>query len=234
MRLLTWNLNRRPPEPTWAYVDSVFRPDVAFVQEAVKPPDVVEFSPDRWMWEEIGDNSRFGAAGKYGWATGIYARSGGLKPLRFPSLGPGWVVGATLTFQGRQLTLINVHVELDKDDGYATTTLARIISELGDMVRGPDVIFGGDLNVDRLLDEVYGGRRHSEILSRLEKQGLFHVNSRLPKGTRTNAMSKHPYQIDHFFVSESLRESIEDVQVVAGSRIRSLSDHFPVLLDLNL
>jgi endonuclease/exonuclease/phosphatase family metal-dependent hydrolase len=156
-----------------------------------------------------------------------------LTPLEFPSLVPGWVVGTRLELGDRHLTLVNVHVELDSD-GLATTTLTRIIAELGDVLGGPDVIFGGDLNVDPLIDEVYGGHRHSEVLGRLRELGLFHVNSQLPPGVRTNAKSKHPFQIDHLFVSESLRESVEDVQVVVGSRILTLSDHFPLLLDLNL
>lgn len=95
-------------------------------------------------------------------------------------------------------------------------------------------MFGGDLNVDRLYGEVIGTRRHAEALDRVEELGLFHVNSLLPQGARTYRESKHPYQDDHFFVSESLRGAIEDVAVLIGSRTAASSDHYPLLLELRL
>lgn len=233
MRVLTWNLNGRAPAQTWDYIDRFLGADVMFVQEAAAITGE-GFGGDQWLWTEIGENSRFKDAGKYRWATGIRARSGRLSTINTTSLGPGWVVGATYEGAKRPITLINVHIELFPGKQYATTTLENTIAALEGPLRSQDVIFGGDLNVDRLFDEVYGSQRNGRALERLEALGLFHVNSLLPKGTRTWRKSKHPYQDDHLFVSESLRESVEDVCVVVGSRAAALSDHYPLVLELRL
>jgi endonuclease/exonuclease/phosphatase family metal-dependent hydrolase len=231
VKVVTWNLNGRPPAQMWEYIDRSLGADVMLVQEAVATTGP-GFGPDQWLWKEIGENSKYKDAGKYRWATGIRVRSGRLSPIDTTSLGPGWVVGATYEVDGRPITLINVHIELFPGRRYATTTLEYTIDALEGPLRSRHVIFGGDLNVDRLFDEVYGTRRNGRALDRLEALGLFHVNSLLPKGTRTFLKSKHPYQDDHLFVSESLRESIEDVRVIVGSRTAALSDHYPLLLDL--
>lgn len=233
LKVLTWNLNGRAPTETWEYIDRSLGADVMFVQEA-QAINGKGFGPDQWLWAEIGENSRFKEDGKYRWATGIRVRSGRLSTIDTTSLGPGWVVGATYEGAKRPITLINVHIQLFPGERYATTTLENTIAALEGPLRSGDVIFGGDLNVDRLFDEVYGTQRNGEALGRLEALGLFHVNSLLPKGTRTWQEGEHPYQDDHFFVSESLRESIEDVHVVVGSRAADLSDHYPLLLELRL
>lgn len=229
-RLLTWNLNGRMPGPTWAYIDGSLQPDVMFVQESAASSGP-GFDSSRWLWQEIGDNSRFGPEGRYTWATGIRVRSGSLTQIDTSTLGPGWVIAVAHEVEGRALTLVNAHIEID---GYATETLKRTISVLEPVLEREDVVFGGDFNVDRLYGEVHGTPRHAEALDRVLELGLFHVNSLLPPGTRTYRKSKHPYQDDHFFVSQSLRDAIEDVAVVVGSRTAALSDHYPVLLELRL
>jgi endonuclease/exonuclease/phosphatase family metal-dependent hydrolase len=233
LKVLTWNLNGRAPAKTWDYIDRSLGADVMFVQEAA-PINEQGFGPDQWLWTEIGENSRFEDAGKYRWASGIRVRSGSLSTIDTKSLGPGWVVGATYEGAKRPITLINVHIQLFPGERYATTTLEDTIAALEGPLSSQDVIFGGDLNVDRLMDDVYDTQRHGKALDRLETLGLFHVNSLLPKGTRTWRKGKHPYQDDHFFVSESLKESIEDVRVVVGSRTAALSDHYPLMLELHL
>jgi endonuclease/exonuclease/phosphatase family metal-dependent hydrolase len=233
LKVLTWNLNGRAPAETWEYIDRSLGADVMLVQEAaaISRPG---FGPDQWLWTEIGENSKYKDAGKYKWATGIRVRSGRLSTIDTTSLGPGWVVAATYEGATRPITLINVHVELFPGKRYATTTLENTIAELEGPLGSQDVIFGGDLNVDRLFDEVYGTQRNAVALGRLEALGLFHVNSLLPKGTRTWRKGENPYQDDHFFVSESLKESIEDIHVVVGRRTADLSDHYPLLLELRL
>lgn len=233
LKVLTWNLNGRAPGRTWEYIDRSLGADVMFVQEA-SAVNGQGFDPDRWLWTEIGENSRFKEDGEYRWATGIRVRSGRLRTIDTSSLGPGWVVGATYEGAKRPITLINVHIQLFPGERWATTTLKNTIAELEVSLRGQDVIFGGDLNVDRLMDDVYDTQRHGEALDSLEALGLFHVNSLLPKGTRTWRKGKNPYQDDHFFVSESLKEAIEDVHVVVGSKTATLSDHYPLLLELRL
>lgn len=228
MKILTWNVQgRNPTEQTWAYIDSL-RPDIVFVQEAVAPTGP-GFDSDRWLWKQIGDNSRFGSSKPYWWATGIRVSLGRLNPLDTSTLGPGWVVGATYEAEGRTLTLINAHIEIVET---ATATLLHTVTELEQVLRSDDVVFGGDLNVDRVYGEVHGTLRHAEALDRVGELGLFHVNELLPSGTRT--FVTHPYQDDHFFVSESLRDAIEDVTVLVGSRAATLSDHYPLLLELLL
>jgi hypothetical protein len=68
------------------------------------------------------------------------------------SLGPGWVVGARCEFGGQLMTLINVHIELFPDRSrLATETLGHTIDALAEHLASPNVIFGGDLTVDRLM-----------------------------------------------------------------------------------
>lgn len=231
MRVLTWNVHRRNPGPTWSYIHSYLQPDVAFVQEAPrqKKPELLS----DWLWSEIGENSRWRAKGKYHWASGVGVFTGRLEPLVFEGLGSGWVVAARLAAGDRMLTLINGHMEYGQGL-FATTSLHKVIDAVAPQLSGDDVILGGDLNVDPLWDDLHATRRHREVLKRLTDLGLFHVNTLLPKGTRTNRVSKHPYQIDHFFVSESLREIVRDVRVIVGSGVAVLSDHYPLLLDLDL
>jgi hypothetical protein len=234
VKVITWNVNGRPPRATWEYIDRFLGADIAFVQEAVAVTGP-GFGPGQWLWEEIGANSKYKDRGRYQWATGIRARSGGLAPMDTSPLGPGWVVGATCELAGQPITLINVHIELFPDRcRLATATLNHTIDALAEHLGSPNVIFGGDLNVDRLMDGIHGGHRNAKVLDRLENLGLFDVNRLLPQKTRTFRGSDRPYQDDRLFVSESLKELIDDVRVIMGTRTAALSDHYPVVLELRL
>src|SRR5918996_5963367 len=66
------------------------------------------------------------------------------------------------------LTLISMHVELDRD-GRSIPILHRLLSDLTPLFEATTkLILGGDLNADVSFDEKYGTRRHSIAFQRIE------------------------------------------------------------------
>jgi len=105
-------------------------------------------------------------------------------------------------------------------------------------------IVAGDFNSSPRWDNDYGSKNHSAAIDRFRKLGLesaYHVFS----GDRQGAERQHPthwqrknrdapYHVDYAFLSRALMSKLSDVVIGRSDDWLSLSDHAPVLVDLDL
>lgn len=257
-RVVSWNMNhwRQPtlPEDTrvkgWDYLQAELRPDVALLQESVPPSSL---DPRSVVYREIGGNRPWGSAI-------VATPPSALDPIwtvptrfsryRFPLANtfPGSVAIGEVTIGGiAPITVVSVYNVIDI---YAQTTLLRIIADLiplFDSAKGSRVILAGDLNVSMTTQDPYYVRRGSAILGALEGLGLVEVTEvakRRPdpwmdcpcgaKGACSHLRTWQVHELDHAYVTESLRDEVESVSVANDAVDRGLSDHAPLVIDLAL
>src|SRR5207249_2592248 len=108
----------------WRYLLDVINPDYALLQEAQRRDDL----PGHCSWKPIAENSlKYGKQGRYRWGSAVWAREHELSELALATQ-QGWVQIAR-TVGEEPLTLISIHVELDRE-GHSIPTLHRIVSDL--------------------------------------------------------------------------------------------------------
>jgi endonuclease/exonuclease/phosphatase family metal-dependent hydrolase len=103
--------------------------------------------------------------------------------------------------------------------------------ELAPLLEGRSFIVGGDFNLSRNYDMVYGTTHHTEFLDGLPARGFVDC-MREAFGDEQQTFwgrTKNAYQNDHVFVSQDLAPSVVSCEVAdRGGR----SDHSPLRLTL--
>jgi endonuclease/exonuclease/phosphatase family metal-dependent hydrolase len=157
-------------------------------------------------------------------------RFGGARELPLPPEHHGWLVAATVQIPG-PLSLVAVSVHARILDGYVRPNLDRAFEALQPLLAGRSVVLGGDLNLSRNYDKVYGTSHHSEFLDGLSGSGFFDcMRAFHPEEQRTFwVRAAYDYQNDHIFVSQDLATDVTACDVVDRA---NLSDHSPLRLTL--
>jgi exonuclease III len=107
----------------------------------------------------------------------------------------------------------------------------------------PFTIVAGDFNSNSRWDSDYGMQNHSAAVERFRKLGMesaYHVFFGIPQGAE-----RHPtlwfrksedtvYHIDYAFLSRPLLSKLRNVVVGRRGKWLSLSDHAPVVVELDL
>jgi exonuclease III len=257
-RVVSWNMNhwRQPtrPEDTrakgWDYLKTDLRPDVALLQETVPPASLDRRSV---IYREIADYRPWGSA--IVTRPGLPIETIWAVPTRFSrrrfqltNTFPGSVAIGEVTIEGiAPITVISVYNVIDV---YAQTTLLRTVADLiplFDSAKGSRVILAGDLNVSMTTQDPYYLQRGRAILGALKGLGLVEVTeiarrrptpwADCPCGAAGNSAHLRTWQVhelDHAYVTESLRDEVESVSVDQEAVMRGLSDHAPLVIDLVL
>ena len=107
----------------------------------------------------------------------------------------------------------------------------------------PFTIVAGDFNSNSIWDADYGINNHSSAVDRFRKLGLesaYHVSSGDRQGSERHPTlwfrknKKEVYHIDYAFLSRSLLSKLGSVVVGRSDDWLPLSDHAPVLVELDL
>ena len=243
MRVITWNMSywERPAthEEAWDFLLSELRPDLAFVQEA-KVPDGTGYEV---LWTKARDRRTLRESA---WGSAILSRVG--KPETKFALGAsdiaarGAVQIASCTISGHMnMTLANIHSRLGPGKVKVIPNLRRtfetVMFELQDRF-----IVGGDLNTARLLGKVYPKEYlHAEFWDELDSGRL---KESLPGGEERQSYWGHGddnkgptgnmLQDDHLFFDAETVRLVDECSVRDTTKVRRLSDHGPVVVDLRL
>ncbi|MBM4309172.1 MAG: hypothetical protein FJ115_14290 [Deltaproteobacteria bacterium] len=227
MKIVTWNLgywlHSFSHHEAWAYLCNEIKPDLAFLQE-VKPPAWVP--RHTLIFEEI----------NRGWGTAIYAPSLILSKKLF-SLYPGRVAAASIVFnKSLSIFVASIHAPIIKNRVFPH--LDNIFKELESCHASNSVIVGGDLNSARLAEKVWPGHGHGPFFRRIDQGDSWVDCCRKFNAEEIQTFfwnkSKHPFQDDHIFVSRDLSDSIRSCTVLNNDLTRSLSDHIPLIAELEL
>jgi endonuclease/exonuclease/phosphatase family metal-dependent hydrolase len=231
MVIVSWNMGcgapsryRRSHADAWAYLLDL-QPDIAFVQEALR-----NAAPPRAHGSTFWSTNRGTESG-----TAVFVRRGvPAKRIALRSDG-SYVSGVSVSSAGTPILLASVHVasgNYKEHRRVLTQTLARVTT-------GKRFVVGGDVNAARHWDEVYGGRVHTQFFKTLADHG-FHDCHWAQHGREVQTFWGHqarePYQCDHFFVDmqTARRGQIQKCVVVDTARVRALSDHGLLRLELTI
>jgi len=246
VKISTWNMDywKRTAEErikAWTYLDEIISPDIALVQEAVpmstqmgfigtgKQPSGSLIDNETVVWQEIGGSRK--------WGSGILTKNFPLREVHFNNSHQGSVIVADILLPNKSVwTVISLYGLLD--NGYSTTTLHRIFSDLTLLLDGKmgkrQVIIGGDFNASLQWDEEYPGEApsHRIFFDRLSDFGLVNCSEKFgpsPVQTIRHPKSDIPWQNDYLFSSKQLIDSLISCDVVNEVEVHELSDHNPVV-----
>ena len=227
MKILTWNLgywqHSSHHNEAWAYLCNDIKPDLAFLQE-VRPPSWVP--RHTLLFEQV----------TRGWGTAIYAPSVALSKEAF-SLYPGRVaVASTVLNDERSVLVASIHAPII--DGRVFPHLANILAELESKHDSHSAVIGGDLNSARLAEKVWPGYGHGPFFERIDRGDRWVDCCRqfCPAEIQTFFRNgcTHPFQDDHLFVSRDLGPRLAACNVVLNGITRRVSDHIPLVAELNI
>jgi endonuclease/exonuclease/phosphatase family metal-dependent hydrolase len=243
MRIVTWNMDywkhRTKWDEAWAFLLGEVRPDIALLQEA-RVPDALAYEV---LWTSA--VARGTSMRELDWGSAILSRVGTLvthlviSPEEVAKRGTVQVVSCTIIGVG-ETTIVNVHSRLG--DGAVQKVIPNlretfevVLPSLGDRF-----IVGGDLNTARSLDKAYGPRYgHGDFWRELDAGML---NEALPGDNEERqsywGTAKGPtagiLQDDHLFFDAETFRLVSESRVWDTPQIRELSDHGPIVVDLDL
>jgi hypothetical protein len=242
LKIATWNMNYRSHTKTrnkeaWDFVTNVIAPDIFLAQES-KPEGEIEFRGN--IWHPIPNRP---------WGSGVFTKTYSVKELVFPNTYFGSLVGAEVELpNGMSLTVFSMYGLLDQ--GYATTTIHKMLSDLTYVLMGKgqyagknqNVVIGGDLNISVQCDEKLGKKErytnaHKICFERIEDFGLVNSFSKFYNGyvqTHRHVRSSEPWQNDYLFVSRKLAGNVKSCNIIDEDPVKKFSDHNPVVIKLEL
>lgn len=244
MRVITWNMNywERPAThgEAWGFLLSELRPDIALVQEARVP--------DGTGYEVLWTKALNGRSLKESvWGSAILSRVGKpetkftLSAADIAARGAVQIASCTIAGLGKT-TLANIHSRLGKGKVKVIPNLRRTF-EVVTCALQDRFIVGGDLNTARLLgkvypkeylhaafwDEVDSGKLKESLPGGLEERRSYWGHGDYNTGPTGNML-----QDDHLFFDAETIQHVSECRVWDTRKVRALSDHGPVVVDLKL
>lgn len=228
MKIATWNMGywkyKSYHDEAWNYLTKEIKPDIALLQET-RPP--LSFESNSFLYNSIG--------GTRNWGSAIYTRDLPVREIPIDDY-KGWVVACEVLLpDNSEVIVISIHAQIIK--GYVFPNLSNVFAALSPILQDRQFIVGGDLNSCRLIDKVQRTKYHTEFFDRIESTGFFNCHRKFhadEQQTFWGGNIKYPYQDDHLFVSECLAEQVISCDVLDNKSIRKLSDHIPVLMEINI
>ena len=236
MKVITWNMGcgprqsryRKHHDDAWSYLLDELRPDVAFVQEAL----VAKLEPAPKTYDVT--RSKHESNPKAG--TAVLVRSqpvAGGQQVKLPCA-DSYVVTATVTLPEGPLVVGAVHIYPGKRQSADLQALGTtLVTTFGET----PILIGGDFNAARRWDEVYHRKMCTKFFAEMNAAGFgephwdkYHREVQSFWGGRT----QENYQDDHFFISKAWSERVLSCNVIDNEVVRRLSDHGPVVLELDV
>jgi exonuclease III len=229
-----WKRSSEQRELGWNYLVDSINPEIALLQEVVPPEK--HFETHSILYHEIDKKRK--------WGTSIIAKHKIVKEIYLNNTYPGstgLIVAEIKIADNFILTVINIYGLIDSD-GYASTTLHHILSDLTPILHNnkkQNIVLGGDFNVSEQFDLVYKDQypSHKLVFQRLEDFGLINCTKEIYKDhiqTHVHSRSTFEWQNDYIFVNKNVMEKVIDCKVVNNPEMLNFSDHYPVFIDVQI
>lgn len=226
MRLVTWNCCRGTFAKKAALLDCLSA-DITVIQECGKP----ELLTDQLLW--FGDNHNQGVA--------IVAR-GDYKLRELPQLGTAPKFVIPIEVEGPQPFLMLAVWAKVNDGCRYIECVVRAVEAYEHLLRPSQTVLIGDLNSNAIWDRKRSfDLSHSGLVKRLDGLGLvsaYHAYFNEQHGGESNPTfylnwnEKKPYHIDYCFLPREWMPHVYSVAIGSNHDWRKLSDHRPLLVDL--
>lgn len=228
MRIVTWNCCRGPFEAK-AEALAPLKPDIAILQEAPRPKE--KDTPERlWFGGARGVGIAVLAFNGYTVRRASRSSSSDTDPVRAVRVG-GPVELNLLAIWGRA------------DTQYIRGVYDRMLDHVRFARKRPTVL-AGDLNSNTIWDHPRRPMDHSRFVRWMrEKLGLVsayheHFGEAHGKESRPTYYflwnRKKPFHIDYCFVPEDWRPRVRSVEIGGYEEWKRLSDHRPVIVEVEV
>ena len=252
MRVVSWNMGMSMDayadvhERAWHFLVAL-DPDIALLQEC-RPPDWIR----EWYTLHSGPFQL--------WVSAVLSKGLSVRPI-VPDAGTllaafnGYLATAALDLpDGQELVVASVHATakeafpsmlagLDADEIRRPSVDVPWMNDvaylaLKGLVAEKRFIVGGDWNIARLFDDVYGAKMGGrEFFDRAAEDGWVECQWKL-HGAETQTWLRdgdRPYQLDHIFCDAELGRRLIKCEAHAEEVDRlALSDHAPLVVDFDL
>ncbi len=255
MRIVTWNTGcayggtyKKANARAWQQL-AAWAPDVALLQEVMRPPSWVPESEVVFTPYEFSDQ-----IGTAVWVPGAAPRAADLALTWLPQL-PPQVTVAEVELAGVSWLLASIHAdtkELDRTvvpglpDGVGCSTSGRlfpldvILADLAAHTSGRRFVVGGDLNAALRFDALFGPTSvyygNAEWFSKAAAAGWRAVHPKFHAGEQRTLFrpgKDEAFQLDHLFCDRKTWDAATGCDVLAVPYLNELSDHAPLALDVD-
>jgi exonuclease III len=227
VRLVTWNCCRGRFESKVRALDSLDY-DIALLQEIARPEG--KNLPTR-IW--VGDDPRHGVA--------VIAGNGYTLRRHRSRLAPLDPVVPIVVSGPRRFNLLAVWGR--QQSRYVRGVHARVV-ELRHVVRRRPTLIAGDFNSNTIWDKPRAPMDHSRFVTWMRDElGLvsaYHAHFGEAHGSESTPTYYHtwqepkPYHIDYVFIPDAWRNRLANVNVGGYDDWSKLSDHRPLLVEVDL
>jgi len=236
MKLVTWNMGcgsartgyRKHHDEAWAYLIEQLQPDVALVQEAVVKKLM---GAERDYTVAVCDLAPRIDAGAAVLVRRAFPAEPVLAPLKAQET---YIAAARVTIPTGSFVAASIHVYPGK---FYKEALLSLSGNLGPAFADEPAVVAGDFNAARHYDEVYGRKLCGGFFEAMEAAGFHEAHWKL-HGKEAQSFwgrqAKEKYQDDHFFVTGGWAARVKSCTVVDNEVVRRVSDHGPVVLELDV
>lgn len=227
MRVVSWNLGHNSGEyaarhaEAWRFLIEELNPDVTLVQEAVPPVELDRSLVFAKPWA------------RRPWGSAVVAARGRIhKGFTDTSRGP---VAVAELDDGT--IAVSIHARIVQ--GRTIPALRKTMQSLMPRLENRRFFVGGDLNTARAAEVIWPGNEHLEFFESLTGMGLYdchwELNGNTEKQSFWGHVSPHALQLDHLFVDLATGRDgrVSRCQILDGPEISELSDHGPVVADID-
>lgn len=147
MKVATYNILKGGCQRVhWVRMIEDFGVDLLLVQESY--PHHEHLRP--LLYPDGGKQSAWEMAEKNGWGSGVFSRTGSVKPVAVPNFS-GWVVGAEITGASWQTGIADSLLAFSilapsKGEAY-WKQVNKLLEEIKKVAAGQEVVIGGDFNL---------------------------------------------------------------------------------------
>jgi hypothetical protein len=232
MRLIVWNCHQGLDKKIELIAG--LRPDIAIIPECAKPQNpklatmLTKFEIAKSAW--IGNNQHKG--------LGLFVFSNSIKTGPVETRGGKFSMRIDLNI-GEEISLIAMWTQ---GPGYVEEAHATV-EAYKELFKEKSVIFAGDLNSNKIWDSSRT-LNHSALVKRLREEfslhSVYHHHFAEEQGKESRPTlcftynEKKPYHIDYIFIPEKWLSKIKAVELGEFRNWKHLSDHCPLIVDIDL
>jgi endonuclease/exonuclease/phosphatase family metal-dependent hydrolase len=142
---------------------------------------------------------------------------------------------ATVTGRGRELARARVHAPVIKNEVHPY--LDRVFKKLEALFKNRSAIVGGDLNSSRLCEQRWPGSGHGPFFERIMKGPFVDCHWQFHRKEIQTFFGKNvrwQLQDDHIFASPDMARRFTSCAVRDNKTTRRLSDHIPIVAEIEI
>jgi endonuclease/exonuclease/phosphatase family metal-dependent hydrolase len=227
IKVVSWNLGfwlyRKHHRDAWDYLRNVIKPDIVFLQETQTP----KLDDDEvFVFREV----------RQSWGTAIYCR--GIRVMReiaMPRYSERIAAAEVEIDHNKSVFIASIHAPIIKNRVFPH--MDNIFTDIEAAFSDNPSLIGGDLNSARLAELTWPGFGHAPFFARVDASSFEDVRKRFYQDeiqTVFRPNQSTPFQDDHIFVSRNLSSQIFSYSILDNEVTRTVSDHIPVIVELQV